>query len=51
MQILSGTDVPNFKLVPGKSLHHELELLAEAGIKPMDIIERSLLEMVLRHSV
>lgn len=39
VQILSGTDIPNFELVPGKSLHHELELLAEAGIKPMDIIE------------
>jgi imidazolonepropionase-like amidohydrolase len=39
VQILSGTDIPNFKLVPGKSLHHELELLAEAGIKPMDIIK------------
>jgi imidazolonepropionase-like amidohydrolase len=39
VQILSGTDIPNFKLVPGKSLHHELELLAEAGIKPMDILK------------
>jgi imidazolonepropionase-like amidohydrolase len=39
VNILSGTDIPNFKLVPGKSLHHELELLAEAGIKPMDIIK------------
>lgn len=39
VQILSGTDIPNFKLVPGKSLHHELELLAEAGIKPMDIVK------------
>jgi imidazolonepropionase-like amidohydrolase len=39
VQILSGTDIPNFKLVPGKSLHHELELLAQAGIKPMDIIK------------
>ncbi|HEU4824158.1 MAG TPA: amidohydrolase family protein, partial [Nitrososphaeraceae archaeon] len=24
VQILSGTDIPNFELVPGKSLHHEL---------------------------
>jgi imidazolonepropionase-like amidohydrolase len=39
VQILSGTDIPNFNLVPGKSLHHELGLLAEAGIKPMDIIK------------
>src|SRR5215208_3182382 len=25
--ILSGSDIPNFELVPGASLHHELELL------------------------
>src|SRR5919106_1478367 len=30
--ILSGTDIPNFDLVPGASLHHELELLVEAGV-------------------
>src|SRR5215207_6505681 len=28
--ILSGSDIPNFELVPGASLHHELELLVEA---------------------
>jgi imidazolonepropionase-like amidohydrolase len=39
VDILSGTDIPNFGLVPGESLHHELELLADAGIKPMDIIK------------
>lgn len=39
VDILSGTDIPNFGLVPGESLHHELELLANAGIKPMDIIK------------
>jgi imidazolonepropionase-like amidohydrolase len=39
VQILSGTDIPNFGLVPGASLHHELELLAEAGIKPLKVIE------------
>ncbi len=39
VKILSGTDIPNFGLVPGKSLHHELELLVEAGIKPMDVIK------------
>jgi imidazolonepropionase-like amidohydrolase len=39
VKILSGTDIPNFGLVPGKSLHHELELLVEAGIKPMDAIK------------
>jgi imidazolonepropionase-like amidohydrolase len=39
VQILSGTDIPNFGLVPGASLHHELELLAEAGISPLEVIE------------
>ena len=39
VQILSGTDIPNFGLIPGKSLHHELELLVEAGIKPLDVIK------------
>lgn len=39
VDILSGTDIPNFGLIPGESLHHELELLADTGIKPMDIIK------------
>jgi imidazolonepropionase-like amidohydrolase len=39
VEILSGTDIPNFGLVPGESLHHELELLVEAGISPLDVIE------------
>jgi hypothetical protein len=30
--ILSGTDIPNFDLVPGASLHHEPKLLVEVGI-------------------
>jgi len=37
--ILSGTDIPNFDLVPGASLHHELELLVEAGITPPEVIK------------
>jgi imidazolonepropionase-like amidohydrolase len=37
--ILSGTDIPNFDLVPGASLHHELELLVEAGIPPLEVIK------------
>jgi imidazolonepropionase-like amidohydrolase len=37
--ILSGSDIPNFELVPGASLHHELELLVEAGIPPLEVIE------------
>jgi imidazolonepropionase-like amidohydrolase len=26
-------------IVPGESLHHELELLVEAGISPLDVIK------------
>jgi imidazolonepropionase-like amidohydrolase len=37
--ILSGTDIPNFDLVPGASLHHELEILVEAGIPPLEVIK------------
>jgi imidazolonepropionase-like amidohydrolase len=37
--LLSGTDIPNFDLVPGASLHHELELLVEAGIPPLEVIK------------
>ena len=39
VKILSGTDIPNFELIPGESLHHELELLVEAGINASDVIE------------
>ena len=39
VSILSGTDIPNFDLVPGASLHHELELLVEAGIPPLEVIK------------
>jgi imidazolonepropionase-like amidohydrolase len=39
VKLLSGTDIPNFDLVPGKSLHHELELLANAGIPTSDVIQ------------
>jgi imidazolonepropionase-like amidohydrolase len=37
--ILSGSDIPNFDLAPGASLHHELELLVEAGISPLEVIK------------
>lgn len=37
--LLSGSDIPNFDLVPGASLHHELELLVEAGIPPLEVIK------------
>src|ERR671918_108814 len=39
VKILSGTDIPNFELVAGESLHHELELLVEAGINTSDVIK------------
>ena len=39
VEILSGTDIPNFGLVPGESLLHELELLVEAGISPLDVLK------------
>jgi imidazolonepropionase-like amidohydrolase len=35
---MSGTDIPNFGLIPGISLHHELELLVKAGINPLNVI-------------
>jgi imidazolonepropionase-like amidohydrolase len=37
--ILSGGDIPNFELVPGASLHQELEILVEAGIPPLEVIK------------
>ena len=39
VKILSGTDIPNFELVAGKSLHNELKLLADAGIPNSKIIQ------------
>jgi imidazolonepropionase-like amidohydrolase len=38
VQILSGSDIPNSGLIPGASLHNELELLTEAGIKPLEVV-------------
>lgn len=37
--IMSGADIPNFGLIPGISLHHELELLVKAGINPLNVIK------------
>ena len=36
---MAGTDIPNFDLQPGQSLHHELELLKDAGIPLPRIIQ------------
>lgn len=38
VKILSATDMPEFGLLPGQSLHHELELLHEAGINSSDVL-------------
>ena len=37
--VLSGSDIPNFELVPGASIHHELEILVESGIPPLEVIK------------
>jgi imidazolonepropionase-like amidohydrolase len=38
--ILSGSDIPNFELVPGASLHRELEILVEeVGIPLLEVIK------------
>jgi imidazolonepropionase-like amidohydrolase len=39
IKILAGTDIPNFELAPGESLHHELKLLVEAGINTSNVIK------------
>jgi hypothetical protein len=36
--ILAGTDLGNPLLVPGVSLHQELELLVEAGLTPLEAL-------------
>ena len=37
--ITTGSDIPNYFLEPGVSLHRELELLAQAGIPPLEVIK------------
>ena len=38
--ILAGTDAPaGFDLVPGASLHHELEWLVAAGLTPLEALQ------------
>jgi imidazolonepropionase-like amidohydrolase len=38
VRLVAGTDVPNPWVVPGASLHRELELLASAGIPLQEVI-------------
>jgi imidazolonepropionase-like amidohydrolase len=41
--ILAGTDLGNPLLVPGVSLHQELELLVEAGLTPLEALRSATL--------
>jgi imidazolonepropionase-like amidohydrolase len=36
--LVAGTDTPTPWIVPGASLHDELKLLSDAGIKPLEVI-------------
>lgn len=37
--IMAGTDTPIFYLTPGRSLHEELAVLAEAGLTPLEVLK------------
>jgi len=39
VSILAGTDAPNPGTVHGASMHHELHLLVEAGLSPIDALK------------
>jgi imidazolonepropionase-like amidohydrolase len=36
--LTAGSDEPNSWIVPGPSLHTELELLVDAGLSPIDVL-------------
>jgi imidazolonepropionase-like amidohydrolase len=38
VRLLAGSDTPNPWVVPGASLHRELELLVDAGIPPIEVL-------------
>ena len=38
VRIVAGTDAGNIGTLHGPALHHELELMAAAGLRPMDIL-------------
>jgi hypothetical protein len=44
VSILAGTDTPNAFVVPGSSLHHELELLVESGLTPLEALRAATIE-------
>lgn len=39
VMLTAGSDTPNAWVIPGVSLHRELELLTDAGIPPLDVIQ------------
>ena len=39
VKFMAGTDAPNPFVVPGKSLHDELELLVQAGFTPLEALQ------------
>ena len=39
--LMSGTDVPVPVMVPGFSLHDELEMMADVGLSPYDVLRTS----------
>ena len=39
VKFMAGTDAPNPFVVPGQSLHDELELLVQAGFTPMEALQ------------
>ena len=45
--MLAGTDVGNPFVVPGWSLHHELELLVSAGLTPLEALQAATLSPAL----
>jgi imidazolonepropionase-like amidohydrolase len=45
--ILAGTDVGNPFVVPGHSLHRELELLVESGLSPLEALQAATLNPAL----
>ncbi len=37
--LTAGSDLPNPWIIPGVSFHEELQLLADAGIPPLDVLK------------
>lgn len=39
VMLAAGSDTPNAWVIPGESLHRELELLVDAGIQTEDVLQ------------